>query len=793
MADMALKLWLQTPLGHHCSIYIQAGFAIFPCHGTTRQLTCTCGDVECKNIGKHPATRNGLLDAVKDIELAAELFSFRDDLNVGVVCGAISGIMVLDIDTAKGGMESLERLEDMFGRLPECPTVLTGGGGYHFMFNHPAEKLPTRTNVFGKEYPGIDIRNDGGYVVWPPSLHKSGKRYEFAERFFGMDSPDMPKMWKEFILSRPKKLREVPGDRNMRSGNKSEWSEVEIDRMLSFIDPDISYMDWIFVGMALHKEGCPFAMWDNWSSRGLKYKDSADLVSHWRSFHSNGERSIGTIVEWASINGWRPESLPNERIHIDTSMLDDFVERIRKSFYMADPNAESDGGPVDEPIPTHINGHAKPKLEIVTPTEPEREPFIPQFAFNPLQLPGGLGDTVRWITKYAVFDQPELAMLNVLAFAGAVFGRRYCSPLNTRTNVYMVGIARTGGGKDHSRQMINSLAMDAGLSSYMGGNSIRSDTGMLRGLVNNASQILQLDEFGLWLQAVADPHAPFHQKAVSKALMSLYSDSKSVYHHGDYADEKAKPIKIACPNLCIYGTTTEESYTPALRRSAIRSGELNRFIVIPSRHKLKPKRRVPREKDHGHLIEWWNQFAPNVNSSLGVLVNSATVAPDPICVQWGECDDLQYDLLCEQTEHCESDDLSAPLWSRMYENTVKIAMLFAIARDPIDPVFTPQDFEYAKSIVVCSIDYVASLAEHSMAETPQEANHQEVLKAVMTAHYGISKSDLLRQFRKLRKRDLEDLLGTMIEEEVIMVERVLTKAGKPMVVYYPAGPSDSAA
>lgn len=91
------------------------------------------------------------------------------EANLGIVTGAVSGIVVLDVDSPDG-MESLKKYNL---HLPPTPTVQTGGGGLHYYFRHPGYHCKN----FTKKYPGIDFRGDGGYVVAPPSLHKSGNYY----------------------------------------------------------------------------------------------------------------------------------------------------------------------------------------------------------------------------------------------------------------------------------------------------------------------------------------------------------------------------------------------------------------------------------------------------------------------------------------------------------------------------------------------------------------------------------------------------------------------------------------
>ena len=95
------------------------------------------------------------------------------DANVGLVTGAVSGLVVVDIDARHGGPASLAQLEAQHGPLPATLEAITGGGGRHLYFRHPSLRLTNRVGLL----PGIDFRGDGGCIVAPPSIHPSGRPY----------------------------------------------------------------------------------------------------------------------------------------------------------------------------------------------------------------------------------------------------------------------------------------------------------------------------------------------------------------------------------------------------------------------------------------------------------------------------------------------------------------------------------------------------------------------------------------------------------------------------------------
>jgi len=102
-----------------------------------------------------------------------EWFARWPDASVAIVTGAVSGLLVIDIDPRHGGEESLAAWQREHGLLLPTVEAVSGGAGRHLYFAHPGGELRNKVGLA----PGIDLRGDGGYIVAPPSLHASGRRY----------------------------------------------------------------------------------------------------------------------------------------------------------------------------------------------------------------------------------------------------------------------------------------------------------------------------------------------------------------------------------------------------------------------------------------------------------------------------------------------------------------------------------------------------------------------------------------------------------------------------------------
>lgn len=153
------------------------GRLILPVH-SIEGGRCSCRNPKCARPGKHPVTKHGVKDASKSKKQIQKWWKKHPTANVAVATGKKSGIVVFDIDPRNGGTESLKVLKAKLGKLPKTIKSKTGGNGVHYFFEYPDDDMKTHMGRNGK-WAGIDIMSDGGYVIVPPSVHKTGGAYEW--------------------------------------------------------------------------------------------------------------------------------------------------------------------------------------------------------------------------------------------------------------------------------------------------------------------------------------------------------------------------------------------------------------------------------------------------------------------------------------------------------------------------------------------------------------------------------------------------------------------------------------
>jgi bifunctional DNA primase/polymerase-like protein len=167
-----------------------------PAAGGTR---CSCRDPGCGQVGKHPLgslVPHGVKDATCNRARVLAWWSSHPQANIGLATGRLFD--VLDVD-GPAGERAMRQLAAAHGLASSGPLVRTGGGGWHFYL------APTGLgNVHPRGLEQVDWRGRGGYVVAPPSRHRSGHPYQWtAARDLDVTPGKVPAVLLERLEGRP--------------------------------------------------------------------------------------------------------------------------------------------------------------------------------------------------------------------------------------------------------------------------------------------------------------------------------------------------------------------------------------------------------------------------------------------------------------------------------------------------------------------------------------------------------------------------------------------------------------
>jgi hypothetical protein len=150
---------------------------------------CSCRDVACGQVGKHPLgalVPHGLHEATTNRARVLAWWTRFPQANIGLACGHTFDVLDLD---GPGAVEALADLADRHGLdlLAGGPVARTGReqAGWHY-YLAPAG-LARRSGVLDR----VDYQGRGAYVVAPPSRHATGRPYRWV-RDLDHPLPELP-------------------------------------------------------------------------------------------------------------------------------------------------------------------------------------------------------------------------------------------------------------------------------------------------------------------------------------------------------------------------------------------------------------------------------------------------------------------------------------------------------------------------------------------------------------------------------------------------------------------------
>lgn len=316
--------------------YAARGWHVFPLHSVEEDGRCTCGKIGCSDVGKHPSTPRGVRDATVDPRKIADWWgSGAKPRNIGIATGEISNITVLDIDVGeeKYGADTWAQVIREHGE-PDTLMAQTGSGGMHVFFQYNSA-LKTATNVIG---PDVDCRNDGGYIVAPPSLHRSGRRYTWLNWSSNRRIAALPAHLTRTIVA--------PKNSSKKADiYRAKYTIEQVADMLRCVpseDRDLWRNVGIVLGRVFERSDEAWAVYKAWSDTYNGKKGRGHDIIMRECFYDHSQRlhenplTLGTIVREAVRNGWSPKSgaVPLENF-VYYGPGNNFIYRPTASFWVA--------------------------------------------------------------------------------------------------------------------------------------------------------------------------------------------------------------------------------------------------------------------------------------------------------------------------------------------------------------------------------------------------------------------------------------------------------------------------
>lgn len=197
---------------------------VFPCRRDIESIETKHGTVLRK--AKSPYTLRGFQDATQDPDTIRAWWNQRPTALVGVPTGSLTGFVVLDYDSYKASPEANAWVEEHTDILMTTRCHTTLGGGRHYIFRAaPNTRYQSGTDLLlsGAVRKGIDLRAEGGYIIWWP-LHGGVKQG---------DPVRLPTGLIDERLMQEHALEELP----KFSPSKWQIDEPLVADALAFLDP----------------------------------------------------------------------------------------------------------------------------------------------------------------------------------------------------------------------------------------------------------------------------------------------------------------------------------------------------------------------------------------------------------------------------------------------------------------------------------------------------------------------------------------------------------------------------
>lgn len=219
----------------------------------------------------------------------------------------------------------------------------------------------------------------------------------------------------------------------------------------------------------------------------------------------------------------------------------------------------------------------------LAPKEPEVqvEPCLPDALC--MAAPDVIGNMVEAICKSAVFPQPALALQAALCAMATIKERNYVGYFKNQCNLYTLGLAPTGAGKNHALECFDKILGPIGLEHRILGRLV-SVAGVSSALDKSGSiGVSIIDEAGLFFSALlaSDKNGNSNKSELREILMSLFNAKRKV-RGSEYSNRQGAVVRtdIIAPHLSIHAVSTAETFWRGIKSEHAIDGFVSRFLYF---------------------------------------------------------------------------------------------------------------------------------------------------------------------------------------------------------------------
>ncbi|MEL6739642.1 MAG: bifunctional DNA primase/polymerase [Planctomycetota bacterium] len=414
------------------------------------------------------------------------------------------------------------------------------------------------------------------------------------------------------------------------------------------------------------------------------------------------------------------------------------------------------------------------------PTSSDPGPMQPEL----LRLPGFVGEVMDHCMAGAPYPNQTLAFCGALSLLAMLAGRKVRDPGDNRTNMYLLGLSHSSGGKDWPRKVNTQVLQRVGLASSLG-EQLASGEGMQDALLSTPAMLFQTDEIDTLLQSMKRARDARYE-SIMATLLTMYSSSNSVYPMRRRANNP-DPGVIDQPCLVLFGTAIPNHYYAALSERMLTNGLFARMIVLESGRRppgqepgiLDPPERVV------ETAAWWANFKPG-SGNLG----DAHPVPKTIA-HTAEAKRLLIELRLDAERsyseaEAKSDAVATTVWGRVSENARKLALLYAISENHRAPEIGADAVRWASALILHQTRRMLYMADGYAADGEFDELALKLLRKLREADGYRLPHSVLPKRMKLDAKAFRQLVETLIERGDVAVE-VAKTAGRDSVAYRLAG------